>query len=126
MHGAAQVLALWAGLRPSRPWTDHVLRKLLPAGMDVPSSFETIGHVAHMNLRAHHRPIQPSPDPAPVLELFVLHSHSYTLLIPVVGIVREPSNIELCYFTTFAKKGQPDLAAPFALRLRIQTKKLRK
>eukprot|EP00742_Colponemidia_sp_Colp-10_P004034 GILJ01004304.1.p1 GENE.GILJ01004304.1~~GILJ01004304.1.p1 ORF type:complete len:487 (+),score=83.35 GILJ01004304.1:91-1461(+) len=31
--------------------TDHVLKKLLPAGLEVPSSFETIGHIAHLNLR---------------------------------------------------------------------------
>jgi tRNA G37 N-methylase Trm5 len=27
------------------------LRKLLPDGVEVPSSFETVGHVAHLNLR---------------------------------------------------------------------------
>eukprot|EP00897_Mesotaenium_endlicherianum_P004405 jgi/Mesen1/3993/ME000210S03233 len=30
---------------------DHVLRELLPAGSEVPTSFETIGHVAHVNIR---------------------------------------------------------------------------
>eukprot|EP00965_Chrysotila_dentata_P025954 861002-Pleurochrysis_carterae.AAC.3 len=30
---------------------DQVLRKLLPEGMEVPSSFEQVGHVAHVNLR---------------------------------------------------------------------------
>lgn len=30
---------------------DHVLAKLLPAGMDIPSSFEAVGHIAHLNLR---------------------------------------------------------------------------
>eukprot|EP00850_Spirogloea_muscicola_P016376 SM000132S26891 [mRNA] locus=s132:280597:283951:- [translate_table: standard] len=30
---------------------DHILKELLPAGCEVPSSFETIGHVAHLNLR---------------------------------------------------------------------------
>lgn len=29
----------------------QVLRKLLPDGVEVPSSFETVGHVAHLNLR---------------------------------------------------------------------------
>jgi tRNA G37 N-methylase Trm5 len=28
-----------------------VLREVLPPGTEVPSSFETIGHVAHVNLR---------------------------------------------------------------------------
>ncbi|XP_078443285.1 S-adenosyl-L-methionine-dependent methyltransferases superfamily protein [Wolffia australiana] len=29
---------------------DHILRQILPPGLDVPSSFETIGHVAHLNI----------------------------------------------------------------------------
>lgn len=31
--------------------TDEVLRQVLPSGAEVPSSFETVGHVAHLNLR---------------------------------------------------------------------------
>jgi hypothetical protein len=31
--------------------TEQVLRKLLPEGMEVPSAFEQIGHIAHVNLR---------------------------------------------------------------------------
>eukprot|EP00898_Chlorokybus_atmophyticus_P007379 jgi/Chlat1/7642/Chrsp64S07119 len=30
---------------------DQVLKALLPAGLEVPSSFETVGHIAHLNLR---------------------------------------------------------------------------
>ena len=30
---------------------DQVLSELLPKGIDVPSSFETVGHIAHLNLR---------------------------------------------------------------------------
>ncbi|KAI8467486.1 MAG: Met-10+ like-protein-domain-containing protein [Monoraphidium minutum] len=30
---------------------EQVLRQLLPAGMEVPSSFESIGHIAHLNLK---------------------------------------------------------------------------
>ena len=30
---------------------DEVLKKLLPAGSEVPSSFEQVGHVAHINIR---------------------------------------------------------------------------
>ncbi|CAI5494051.1 unnamed protein product [Closterium sp. Naga37s-1] len=30
---------------------DHVLRKLLPPGVEVPTAFETVGHIAHVNLR---------------------------------------------------------------------------
>jgi tRNA (guanine37-N1)-methyltransferase len=33
-------------------WSMHpVLQRLLPEGSDVPSSFETVGHVAHLNIR---------------------------------------------------------------------------
>ena len=34
----------------------EALRKLLPAGMEVPSSFEQVGHVAHVNLREEQLP----------------------------------------------------------------------
>lgn len=29
----------------------QVLRSLIPAGIEVPTSFETIGHIAHLNLK---------------------------------------------------------------------------
>ncbi|XP_042043043.1 tRNA (guanine(37)-N1)-methyltransferase 2-like isoform X1 [Salvia splendens] len=29
---------------------DHILKQILPRGLDVPSSFETIGHIAHLNI----------------------------------------------------------------------------
>ena len=35
---------------------EQVMRQLLPAGLDVPSSFEQVGHVAHVNLREEHLP----------------------------------------------------------------------
>ncbi|KXZ45893.1 hypothetical protein GPECTOR_49g477 [Gonium pectorale] len=35
---------------------DAVLKRLLPAGVDAPSSFETIGHIAHLNLRDEQLP----------------------------------------------------------------------
>jgi len=32
-------------------WTaDHILKEILPPGVEVPSSFETIGHIAHLNI----------------------------------------------------------------------------
>ena len=34
----------------------EALRKLLPAGMEVPSAFEQVGHVAHVNLRDEQLP----------------------------------------------------------------------
>lgn len=33
-----------------------VLEALLPKGMIVPSAFETVGHIAHLNLRDEHLP----------------------------------------------------------------------
>lgn len=36
--------------------TDHVLTTILPSGMTVPSSFESVGHIAHINLRDEHAP----------------------------------------------------------------------
>ena len=35
--------------------TDEVLRRLLPADVAVPTAFETVGHVAHLNLSAEQR-----------------------------------------------------------------------
>lgn len=32
----------------------QVLETLLPAGMIIPSAFETVGHIAHLNLRDEH------------------------------------------------------------------------
>ena len=49
------------GFVPHRHWRrtfrydhfthDQVLRQLLPEHITVPSSFETVGHIAHLNLR---------------------------------------------------------------------------
>jgi tRNA (guanine37-N1)-methyltransferase len=35
---------------------EQALRRVLPSGMEVPSAFEQIGHVAHLNLRDEHGP----------------------------------------------------------------------
>ncbi|RLN59647.1 hypothetical protein BBJ29_002216 [Phytophthora kernoviae] len=35
---------------------DQVLSELLPKDMDIPSSFETVGHIAHLNLRDNQLP----------------------------------------------------------------------
>ena len=34
----------------------QILEALLPEGMIVPSAFETVGHIAHLNLRDEHLP----------------------------------------------------------------------
>ena len=34
----------------------QVLRSIIPVGMDVPSAFEQVGHVAHVNLKAEQLP----------------------------------------------------------------------
>lgn len=35
-------------------WCLQILEALLPKGMIVPSAFETVGHIAHLNLRDEH------------------------------------------------------------------------
>ena len=37
---------------------DTVLRKLMPGLAEVPSSFESVGHIAHLNLREEHLPFK--------------------------------------------------------------------
>lgn len=46
--GHALLLLLTTGLRSM---LTQVLRRVLPAGMEVPSSFESAGHIARLNLR---------------------------------------------------------------------------
>lgn len=37
---------------------DQVLAAVLPPGLDIPSSFETVGHIAHLNLRDNQLPFK--------------------------------------------------------------------
>lgn len=37
---------------------DDVLRAVLPASVEVPTGFETVGHIAHLNLRTEHLPFK--------------------------------------------------------------------
>ncbi|KAI9017558.1 guanine(37)-N1-methyltransferase [Gaertneriomyces semiglobifer] len=40
-------------------WTaDQVLSAILPDDMEVPGAFESVGHIAHLNLRDHHLPFK--------------------------------------------------------------------
>jgi hypothetical protein len=36
----------------------QVLRRIMPAGVEAPSSFESVGHVAHLNLRPEALPVK--------------------------------------------------------------------
>ncbi|KAL2911537.1 tRNA(m(1)G37)methyltransferase [Polyrhizophydium stewartii] len=38
--------------------TDQILRSILPDDFEVPSAFETIGHIAHLNLRDQYQPFK--------------------------------------------------------------------
>ncbi|CAE7848628.1 unnamed protein product, partial [Symbiodinium sp. KB8] len=49
--GAAKVTSFGVCLGYDHFTAEEVLRKILPAGMEIPSSFEQAGHIAHMNLR---------------------------------------------------------------------------
>ncbi|KAJ4726210.1 tRNA (guanine(37)-N1)-methyltransferase [Melia azedarach] len=40
------------------PEAIKVLEALLPKGMIIPSAFETVGHIAHLNLRDEHQPLK--------------------------------------------------------------------
>lgn len=35
---------------------DEILKEVLPSGMTIPTAFETVGHIAHLNLRNEHAP----------------------------------------------------------------------
>ncbi|XP_052289784.1 tRNA (guanine(37)-N1)-methyltransferase 1 isoform X8 [Citrus sinensis] len=37
---------------------NEILEALLPKGMIIPSAFETVGHIAHLNLREEHQPFK--------------------------------------------------------------------
>lgn len=36
--------------------TDEIFKKIFPDGLDPVTAFETIGHIAHLNLKSHHEP----------------------------------------------------------------------
>ena len=52
----AQPLRHTLRLRYEDQTVEQALRKVLPAGMEVPHAFEQVGHVAHINLRDEHLP----------------------------------------------------------------------
>jgi tRNA (guanine37-N1)-methyltransferase len=35
-----------------------IMKKILPEGMDIPGSFETVGSIAHINLREEYQPFK--------------------------------------------------------------------
>lgn len=52
----AEALAYTLRLEYADFTADQVLRRLLPAGVEVPTAFETIGHIIHVNLREEQLP----------------------------------------------------------------------
>ena len=79
---------------------EQVLRKLLPQGMEVPSAFEQVGHVAHVNLRDEQLPYKA------VIGQVLLDKNSR--LRSVVNKVESISN-ELRVFPMELLAGEPSL-----------------
>jgi tRNA (guanine37-N1)-methyltransferase len=79
---------------------EQVLRRLLPQGMEVPSAFEQVGHVAHVNLRDEQLPYKA------VIGQVLLDKNSR--LRSVVNKVESISN-ELRVFPMELLAGEPSL-----------------
>ncbi|KAM0020715.1 putative tRNA (guanine(37)-N(1))-methyltransferase [Helianthus debilis subsp. tardiflorus] len=81
---------------------DDVLKKVLPSGLEVPSSFETIGHVAHLNI----------PDvllPYKDVIAKVIYDKNYPRILTVVNKVGSIANeFRVPKFEVLA--GKPDMA----------------
>jgi tRNA (guanine37-N1)-methyltransferase len=50
------MLTLWRGMRGKELDCFKLVQKILPPEVEVPSSFEAVGHIAHYNLRPQHEP----------------------------------------------------------------------
>lgn len=64
---------------------DHILKQILPDGVDIPSSFETIGHIAHLNL---HDELLPFKD----VIAKVIYDKNYPRIKTIVNKVGTISN----------------------------------
>lgn len=64
---------------------DHILKQILPPGVEVPSSFETIGHVAHLNI---HDELIPYKD----VIAKVIYDKNYPRIKTIVNKVGSISN----------------------------------
>ncbi|KAG7634602.1 S-adenosyl-L-methionine-dependent methyltransferase [Arabidopsis suecica] len=64
---------------------DHLLKQILPDGLDIPSSFETIGHIAHLNL---HDELLPFKD----VIAKVIYDKNYPRIKTIVNKVGTISN----------------------------------
>ncbi|XP_060964237.1 tRNA (guanine(37)-N1)-methyltransferase 2 [Cannabis sativa] len=64
---------------------DHILKQILPAGVEVPSSFETIGHIAHLNI---HDELLPFKD----VIAKVIYDKNYPRIKTIVNKVGTISN----------------------------------
>ncbi|XP_062090709.1 tRNA (guanine(37)-N1)-methyltransferase 2 isoform X5 [Humulus lupulus] len=64
---------------------DHILKQILPTGVEVPSSFETIGHIAHLNI---HDELLPFKD----VIAKVIYDKNYPRIKTIVNKVGTISN----------------------------------
>ena len=64
---------------------DYILRKLLPENIQVPAGFETIGHIAHLNMAEEQRPY------GPIIARVILdkNAHIHTVVNKVGAIASE-------------------------------------
>lgn len=44
--------------RPRLGFIMQLLKEILPDGMTVPTAYESVGHIAHLNLREEHLPFR--------------------------------------------------------------------
>lgn len=82
---------------------EEVLRRLLPAGMEVPSAFESVGHIIHLNLRDEQLPYKE------LIATVLLDKHGPRLRT-VVNKVDSISN-EFRVFPMELLAGDPDMHA---------------
>lgn len=59
---------------------EEIMKELLPSDVVIPSSFEIIGHIAHLNLRAPQLPYKHLIGQA-ILDVVVLSNVNFYLLI---------------------------------------------
>ncbi len=63
---------------------NEMMRDILPSGIDPPSSFEVIGHIAHLNLRPEHLPHRHK-----IAEIIMKKGPNIRTVVNKVGVSRE-------------------------------------